>query len=167
MMHGTRSGYRYHRCRCAECRVWSNRHDQRRAARSADRRRAQVARARRWYATHPEARRRHELRRRAREYAAAGWASAEQIAARVAYYGGCCWICGKPDAETTDHVIPLAAGGSNWPANLRPACKSCNSRKGALYLAGICRRLGTEQLSQTPELHTRDNTNSCIAEEKP
>ena len=39
-------------------------------------------------------------------------------------------------------------------------------RRGA-YLAGICRRLGTEQLSQTPELHTRDNTNSCIAEEKP
>jgi len=33
-------------------------------------------------------------------------------------------------------------------------------RRGA-YLAGICRRLGTEQLSQTPELHTRDNTNSC------
>ena len=27
-------------------------------------------------------------------------------------------------------------------------------------------RLGTEQLSRTPELHTRDNTNSCIAEEK-
>ena len=24
-----------------------------------------------------------------------------------------------------------------------------------------CRRLGTEQLSQTPELHTADNTNSC------
>jgi 5-methylcytosine-specific restriction endonuclease McrA len=28
-------------------------------------------------------------------------------------------------------VIPLSVGGTNWPANLRPACRSCNSAKGA------------------------------------
>jgi len=30
-----------------------------------------------------------------------------------------------------DHVIPVARGGSNWPANLVPACNSCNSKKHA------------------------------------
>ncbi len=27
-------------------------------------------------------------------------------------------------------VKPLAKGGSHWASNLRPACRSCNSRKG-------------------------------------
>lgn len=32
---------------------------------------------------------------------------------------------------TLDHVLVHSAGGSDEPANLRPACHSCNSRKGA------------------------------------
>jgi 5-methylcytosine-specific restriction endonuclease McrA len=60
-----------------------------------------------------------------------GQASPEQIRARIDYYGGRCWMCGSPEADTLDHVIPLARGGTNWPANLRPACRSCNSRKHA------------------------------------
>lgn len=67
--------------------------------------------------------------RRARVQAAAGQAAAQQIADRIAFYGGRCWMCGDP-ATTVDHVIPLFRGGTNWPANLRPACKACNSRKG-------------------------------------
>jgi hypothetical protein len=47
------------------------------------------------------------------------------IKARWAFYGNKCWMCGQP-AEHTDHVIPLNAGGSHWPANLRPACAKCN-----------------------------------------
>ena len=44
-----------------------------------------------------------------------------------------CWLCGKPGADTVDHVLPL----SQFPelahdlGNLRPAHKSCNSKKGA------------------------------------
>jgi 5-methylcytosine-specific restriction endonuclease McrA len=68
-------------------------------------------------------------RRRARKAAAAGAATATQIAARVAYYGARCWICRAP-CKAIDHVKPLAAGGSNWPANLRPICGACNSAKG-------------------------------------
>lgn len=56
--------------------------------------------------------------------------STERLIARWQYYGGMCWMCHGP-ADTIDHVIPLARGGSNIPANLRPACLRCNSRKGA------------------------------------
>lgn len=60
---------------------------------------------------------------------AEGHASAAAVRARVAFYGGRCWICGG-EANSIDHVKPLARGGSKWPANLRPACRSCNSKKG-------------------------------------
>jgi 5-methylcytosine-specific restriction endonuclease McrA len=78
-------------------------------------------------------RRRAAAQRRAeREAAAPGFATDEQLAARWAYYGGRCWMCGKP-ADHMDHVKPLAAGGSNWPSNQRPACWPCNFRKGARW----------------------------------
>ena len=51
-----------------------------------------------------------------------------------------CWLCGRPidfTAEwkhpmsfTADHVEPLALGG-NVRGELRPAHRSCNSRRGA------------------------------------
>jgi 5-methylcytosine-specific restriction endonuclease McrA len=70
--------------------------------------------------------------RRAREQAAPGTATTKQIAARWAYFGGRCWMCGAV-ATDIDHVKPLARGGSNWPANLRPACSGCNHRKRARW----------------------------------
>lgn len=71
-------------------------------------------------------------RRRARKVNAAGTARAEQIAARREFYGEACYICGGL-VEAMDHVKPLAAGDSNWPANLRPICNRCNSAKGATW----------------------------------
>lgn len=79
-------------------------------------------------AEHPEVRAEHSGRRRARLWDAPGDATAAQIAARIEYYGGRCWMCGAP-WEHIDHVKPLSKGGSNWPANLRPACAPCNLRK--------------------------------------
>lgn len=67
-------------------------------------------------------------RSRARRQGAEGDATAEQRRARWDYYGGRCWMCGC-EAEGMDHVIALSSGGSNWPANLRPACASCNASK--------------------------------------
>lgn len=67
-------------------------------------------------------------RSRARRHGAAGDATAEQRRARWDYYGGRCWMCGC-EAEGMDHVIALSNGGGNWPANLRPACASCNASK--------------------------------------
>jgi len=68
--------------------------------------------------------------RRARKVSAPGACTPDQFRARWDYYGGRCWMCWGI-ATTMDHVVPLAHGGSNWPANLRPACRSCNSRKSA------------------------------------
>lgn len=49
---------------------------------------------------------------------------------------GTCFYCG---VQTTpfvtfriDHFVPVAHGGKNDPANLVPACQTCNSRKSAL-----------------------------------
>lgn len=64
----------------------------------------------------------------ARKNAADGRATPRQLAYRWAFYGGLCWICHSPAVEF-DHVKPLSVGGSNWPANLRPACRTCNARK--------------------------------------
>lgn len=70
-----------------------------------------------------------EVRRHSRQFNAPGYSTADDIAARWEMWGGQCWMCGRVATET-DHVIPISRGGSNWPANLRPACKPCNSRKG-------------------------------------
>lgn len=50
------------------------------------------------------------------------------VVAKMAYWGNSCWICAGP-FEAVDHVKPLARGGLNVIANLRPICVPCNSRK--------------------------------------
>jgi 5-methylcytosine-specific restriction endonuclease McrA len=52
----------------------------------------------------------------------------EQWAAKVAYWGGRCWVCGGEWSDA-DHVKPIAAGGSHVLCNFRPICRSCNSSK--------------------------------------
>lgn len=81
---------------------------------------------RRWRTLYPDRARVLSHRRRT----ANGTCSPAQWEARLTYYGYRCWMCGAP-WEHMDHVIPIVRGGSNWPANLRPACQPCNSRKGA------------------------------------
>ena len=70
----------------------------------------------------------YNAHRRAKKANADGHATKKQIMLKVEYYGGLCYLCGKP-YEEIDHVIPLSKGGTDWPANLRPICKSCNSSK--------------------------------------
>jgi len=43
-----------------------------------------------------------------------------------------CAYCGVP-ADTLDHVKPRHKGGATVAANLVPACKSCNRKKGSEY----------------------------------
>lgn len=69
--------------------------------------------------------------RRGWKAGASGTVTDEQIAARVELFGGLCAYCGSQPYEHLDHVIALARGGTNWPANLRPACAECNLSKNA------------------------------------
>lgn len=55
-----------------------------------------------------------------------------QMKEKLAYWGNKCWMCGSV-AQSVDHVKPLSKDGPHMLANLRPACKSCNSRKGASW----------------------------------
>lgn len=86
----------------------------------------------RWGAANKDKLATYYLARRGRKSNANGFATTKQVADRMAYYGGRCWMCGEV-GNTIDHVKPLSKGGSNWPANLRPACRSCNSKKGAKW----------------------------------
>lgn len=61
-----------------------------------------------------------------------GWAAPSAVQARIDFYGGLCWMCGD-DYDEIDHVKPIIFGGSNWPANLRPACRGCNAAKGGRW----------------------------------
>ena len=81
-------------------------------------------------AAHPEKNAFYRNRRRSRKLNASGndYITSELIESRWNYYGRTCYLCGEP-ATATDHVIPLAKGGSQYPANLRPICTSCNSSK--------------------------------------
>ena len=87
---------------------------------------------RKWQKENPEKARASVNRRRARKKNAEGTASAEQIKARHDYHGNQCVYCGCSETLHTDHWIALARGGTNWPANLVPACQTCNSSKGTM-----------------------------------
>jgi hypothetical protein len=41
-----------------------------------------------------------------------------------------CYRCGGY-ANSVDHVVPVALGGTHALSNLRPACSRCNSSTGA------------------------------------
>lgn len=101
------------------------------AAANPDRRREiRLESDRRRYAIDPESKREHWRKRQAavRRGCAVYPFTVEQLAAKVAYWGGLCWICRAP-YDAIDHVKPLAKLGPHMLANLRPVCTSCNTRK--------------------------------------
>ncbi len=87
---------------------------------------------REWRERNLERGREYVRRRRAWRIGAQGSHTEAQWMARVGFYGWRCRYCDCGLTRTTltlDHAIPLCRGGSEWPANLVPACLSCNSRK--------------------------------------
>lgn len=91
------------------------------------------------------------LNRRSRLEENGGSASSEQVDQRWDYYGRRCWVCGD-DADSTDHVKPVSKGGTGWPANLRPICRSCNSVKSNTwpYPLEVARGRSTPRREITP-----------------
>lgn len=63
-----------------------------------------------------------------------GTCSIQQWEDRCRLYGFSCAYCGaglNGKKVEIDHVIPVSSGGTGWPSNLVPACRSCNARKHA------------------------------------
>ena len=90
----------------------------------------QAAKQKDWHVANPGRAAEYARKRRALKLnATVKDISQEDIAARVAYYGGKCAYCPDGEYEHLDHVIPLILGGKHCPANLRPACESCNLSK--------------------------------------
>lgn len=77
----------------------------------------------------PEKYRAQWRRRRARKLGAPGKHTAKEWEALKVRYGGLCAYCGIAPGLFRDHVVPLVKGGSDYAANLLPACESCNSSK--------------------------------------
>lgn len=53
----------------------------------------------------------------------------KHLLARWKRQGKTCTYCHAAPAETVDHVLPLAVGGTNYEGNLAPACFDCNRLK--------------------------------------
>ena len=68
-------------------------------------------------------------RRRAKKANAPGEYTLKQWEDRLNYWGNKCLICKTRKELTIDHNIPLSRGGANWPSNLVPLCRPCNSGK--------------------------------------
>lgn len=87
-----------------------------------------LERSKRWSADNLDLKALYRRQRRAKIKKAKGFATLEQLQARIAYFGFQCSYCPGP-YEELDHAIPLDRGGTNWPSNIRPSCQPCNRKK--------------------------------------
>lgn len=89
----------------------------------------------RYRAEQPEKVRALSNNARARQMAAEGKTTAAEWRECLEHFDHRCAYCLRHESEVgklaRDHMQPLTRGGSNWPENLVPACKSCNSSKNA------------------------------------
>lgn len=88
-------------------------------------------RKRKWRAANPEKARAELRRRRAHKRNAEGDHTGADIQRQYKAQKGKCYYCKAPAGKDyqVDHVVPLSRGGSNDPANLVIACRSCNASK--------------------------------------
>ena len=87
-----------------------------------------------WRARNPEKckayRQASQARRRAVKIGCEGKHSAKEWLDKKSQYGFRCAYCHKKLRRlTTDHIVPLSKGGTDYIYNIVPACKHCNSSK--------------------------------------
>ena len=130
-------------------RRWSRAHpEERRAAkrlyyaRHREQHRAVMAA---YHAAHPEVVRAKSNAYRARSRAAEGQFTSAEWRTLVEQYRSKCAYCGLVAPLEVDHRIPLSCGGTNSIANVLPACRGCNGRKGQLTEAEFRARLAAER----------------------
>lgn len=82
-----------------------------------------------WSRVNPEGQAAKNARRRARSLSAEGAYSSEDVKAIRGMQKGRCACCGDKAKLEVDHIVPLNAGGTNWPKNLQLLCKPCNASK--------------------------------------
>jgi len=120
-----------------QCKACINARARERYAHSSSARESAKDNARRWKLNNRfvcNARARNRIARRMGLVADHG---PRDILAAVYHWSGRCAYCSELLGRdyTVDHVIPSTAGGDTVPANLVPACRQCNSSKGALPLS--------------------------------
>jgi 5-methylcytosine-specific restriction endonuclease McrA len=93
---------------------------------------AEVAKVRRWQKENPEQVRVQRNTRRARKLAIPSDLTVPEWMAILDHFGWRCVYCGIGGPMTMDHATPLSRGGHHAAVNIVPACRSCNSAKGAL-----------------------------------
>lgn len=101
-----------------------------------------IARLKRaWDRANPEVGRLKNARRRAAQrkspinsFSVAEWRELKT------QYNHLCAYCGERKPLTMDHVKPLSRGGAHVASNIVPACRPCNSKKGAREASVLGRR---------------------------
>ena len=92
-----------------------------------------------WKKANPDRVRAKNQSRRARKTGAAADLTVAQWNEILVMHDYRCRYCGAKFSRefpaTQDHVIPLSKGGHHTSANVVPACRSCNSRKGARLIS--------------------------------
>lgn len=92
-----------------------------------------VARSLAWARAHPDKRQVISSRYRANKATAPfNDFTSDQWSEMKAAYDYRCAYCERQMARLTqDHIIPLSKGGPHTASNIVPACRRCNSKKGA------------------------------------
>lgn len=62
--------------------------------------------------------------------------------------GGLCHLCGRPEADTADHITPWSQGGTDALTNLASAHVRCNQMRGARPI-GVARAEIAADLART------------------
>lgn len=109
-------------------------------------------RERKWHLAHPEVKRARASAERARKAGAVGRFTGKQLLEKFAFHGWRCYLCQcllTFKTATIDHRKSIRKGGTNWIANVAPACLRCNMKKARLEESRY--RQSSNARTQTPK----------------